>query len=215
MLPIGENAPLVLAGVRDVVQMSQLTGPSSPNKTGRFGVSGQDLGSMFEADGKTWFVFGDTFSTLTPGMTGGGAGAGQWRSNTLAYTTDTNPADGITLDGYIVGKNTTSLAKQLLPAKQIDNDEFAVIPTNGFAANGVMYLDYMSVKHFESATAWETNYSGLAKSTDGGKTWTKLAAPRWPGDSNFSPSASPTWTAISTSGASPRPPRRRAADEDP
>ena len=32
---------------------------------------------------------------------------------------------------------------------------------------------------------WPTNYSGLAKSTDGGETWTKLAAPRWPGDSNF------------------------------
>ena len=183
MLPVGKNAPFVLAGVRDVVQVSQLTGPSSPNKTDRFEVAGQDLGSMFEADGKTWFVFGDTFSRLTPGMTGGGAGAGLWRSNTLAYTTDTNPADGITLDGYIV--DNTGSAKELLSAKQVDNVEFTVIPTYGFAANGAMYLDYMSVKHFRSGTQWETNYSGLAKSTDGGETWTKLAAPRWPGNSNF------------------------------
>ena len=183
MLPVGRNAPFVLAGVRDVVQVSQLTGPSSANKTGRFEVAGQDLGSMFQAAGRTWFVFGDTFSRLTPGMTGGGAGAGLWRSNTLAYTTDMDPTNGITLDGYVV--EGTGSAKELLPAKQVDNVEFAVIPTYGFAANGAMYLDYMSVKHFRSATEWETNYSGLAKSTDGGETWKKLAAPRWPGNSNF------------------------------
>jgi hypothetical protein len=41
--------------VRNVVQVSQLTGPSSPSKTDRFHVAGQDLGSMFEAGGKTWF----------------------------------------------------------------------------------------------------------------------------------------------------------------
>ncbi|HEX5591275.1 MAG TPA: DUF4185 domain-containing protein [Candidatus Limnocylindrales bacterium] len=182
ILPVGE-ASFELAGVRDVVEVSQLTGPSSPNRTDRFEVAGQDLGSMFEAGGKTWFAFGDTFSMLTPGMTGGGAGTGLWRSNTLAYTTDTDPTDGITFDGYVV--DDTGAAKELLHAKQVDYDEFAVIPTHGFAANGAMYLHYMAVKHFESATAWSTNYSGLATSTDGGETWTKLAAPRWPGDSNF------------------------------
>lgn len=181
MLPVGTKAPFVLAGVRDVVQVSQLTGPSSPNKTGRFEVAGQDLGSMFQADGKTWFVFGDTFGSRAPGMTGGGGG--DLRSNTLAYTTDTNPADGITLGGYVV--DGTGSAKELLSAKRIDNVEITVIPTYGFAANGAMYLDYMSVKHWGGPREWETNYSGLAKSTDGGETWTKLAAPRWPGNSNF------------------------------
>jgi hypothetical protein len=180
MLPVG-NAPFVLAGVRDVVQVSQLTGPSSPNKTGRFEIAGQDLGSMFEAGGKTWFVFGDTFGTRPPGMTGGGGG--DLRSNTLAYTTDKDPTNGITFDSYVV--DGTGSAKELLPAKQVDNIEITVIPTYAFAANGAMYLDYMSVKHWGSATEWETNYSGLAKSTDGGETWTKLAAPRWPGNSNF------------------------------
>jgi hypothetical protein len=116
-------------------------------------------------------------------MTGGAAGTGSWRSNTIAYTTDTNPADGITFDGYVV--DDAGAAKELLPAKQVDYDEFAVIPTNGFAANRAMYVHYMSVKHFESATAWTTNHSGLAKSTDGGETWTMLESPRWPGDSNF------------------------------
>jgi hypothetical protein len=95
------------------------------------------------------------------------------------------PTNGIRLDGYVV--DGTGSAKELLPAKQVDNVEITVIPTYGFAANGAMYLDYMSVKDWGSGTGtdWETNYSGLAKSTDGGETWTKLAAPRWPGNSNF------------------------------
>jgi hypothetical protein len=181
MQPVAQRQAFVLAGVRNVTQVSQLTGPDSPNRTGRFAVAGQDLGSMFHAGGRTWFVFGDTFGSRSPGMVGGGGG--NWRSNTLAYTTDRNPVDGIRLDGYIV--DSTHWAKELLPAKQVDGVEITVIPTYGFAAGGAMYLDYMSVRHWGQPGRWETNYSGLARSTDGGRTWTKLASPRWPGNSNF------------------------------
>jgi hypothetical protein len=181
MLPVGDTSPFVLQGVKNVTQVSQLTGPTSPNKTRKVEVAGQDLGSMFRADGKTWFVFGDTFGRREPGMTGGGGT--EWRSNTLAYSTDTNPTDGITLDGYIV--DNTKWAKELIPAKQVDGVEMTVIPTYGFAANGAMYLAYMSVKHWGEPGEWVTNYAGFAKSTDHGETWTKLASPRWPGTSNF------------------------------
>jgi hypothetical protein len=181
MTPVGEKLPFVLHGVTNVTEVSQVTGPASPNKTDKYEVAGQDLGSMFRADGKTWFVFGDTFGRRDPGMTGGGGS--EWRSNTLAYTTDTKPADGIKLDGYIV--DNTKWAKELISAKQVDGVEMTVIPTYGFAANGAMYLDYMSVKHWGLPGEWVTNYSGLAKSTDHGETWTKLASPRWSGTSNF------------------------------
>src|SRR5260221_9613141 len=90
MLALGDKAPFVLRGVTNVVQVSQLTGPTSPNKTGKYEVAGQDLGSMFRADGKTWFVFGDTFGHRAAGMTGGG-GTG-WRSHTPPYSTHTKPA---------------------------------------------------------------------------------------------------------------------------
>jgi len=180
-LPVGKPRPFVLGGVRNVHQVARVTGPASPNKTSRYDIGGQDLGSMFEADGKTWFVFGDTFGTRPAGMTGGGGS--NWRSNTLAYTTDDTPGDGIKLDGYIV--DDTGWARQLISAKQVDNVEMTVIPTYGFAANGAMYLTYMSVKHWGSPGEWVTNYSGFAKSTDHGRTWTKLQTPRWPGDSNF------------------------------
>lgn len=181
MLPVDDDTPFVLDKVEDVTEVAQLTGPTSPNKTDRYFVAGQDLGSMFRANDRTWFVFGDTFGQRDPEMTGGGGGG--WRSNTMAYTTDTDPVDGITLDGYIV--DDTNWAKELLPAKQVDGVEITVIPTYGFAANDAMYLAYMSVKRWGVPGEWETNYSGLAKSTDNGETWTKLAAPRWPGNSNF------------------------------
>jgi hypothetical protein len=173
--------PAALARLHDVTQVAQLTGPSSTNKTGRFEVAGQDLGSMFEADGKTWFVFGDTFGQRDPGLTGGGGT--EWRSNALAYTTDPDPSDGITLDGYIVDK--AGHAKELIPSKKTDGEEMTTIPTYGFEANGAMYLAYMSVKHWGDAGEWETNYAGFAKSTDHGQTFTKLAAPRWSGTGNF------------------------------
>jgi hypothetical protein len=171
----------VLSGVSNVTRVAQLTGPDSPNATDRFGVAGTDLGSMFEHDGKVWFVFGDTFGQRDPGLTGGGGG--EWRSNVLGYTTDTDPTDGIRLDGFVTGDD--GRAKELLSSEKVDNSEMTVIPTYGFSANGAMYLAFMSVRHWGAPGEWETNFSGLAKSTDNGRTWTKLDRPRWDGNSNF------------------------------
>jgi len=178
---MGTGVSFVLGGVTRIEQVAQLTGPASINHTDAVEVAGQDLGSMFDADGRTWFLFGDTFGKRTPDQTGGGGT--EWRSNTLAYTSDANPADGIRFDGYITDEK--GWAKELVPAKQVDGDEMTIIPTYGFAANGAMYLDVMSVRHWGEPGEWETNYSGLAKSTDRGHTWTPLASPRWPGTSNF------------------------------
>lgn len=175
------HEPLVLAGVAQVRRVGQVTGPDSANRTDRFEIAGQDLGSMFQAHGRTWLVFGDTFGQRDAGLTGGGGT--EWRSNTLAYTTDDNPADGLRLDGYIV--DDIGWAKELIDSKKVDGVEMTTIPTYGFAANGAMYLAYMSVKHWGDPGEWETNYSGFAKSTDQGQTWTRLDAPKWPGTSNF------------------------------
>lgn len=176
-----QRAPFRLGGVENVTKVAQLTGHDSMNHTGAVEVAGQDLGSMFDADGRTWFVFGDTFGQRDDGQTGGGGA--EWRSNTMAWTTDTNPADGITFGGYVT--DDTGWAKELIPGKKIDNDEMTIIPTYGFAANGAMYLAYMSVRHWGDPGEWETNYAGLAKSTDHGQNWTTLESPRWGGDSNF------------------------------
>lgn len=181
MLTSDTKKPYLLAGVTNVSEVAQLTGPSSPNKTDKYEIAGQDLGSMFEAFGKTWFVFGDTFGQRKAGLTGGGGT--EWRSNALAYTTDADPSDGIHLDGYVV--DDIGWAKELIDSKKVDDLEMTTIPTYGFEANGAMYLAYMSVKHWGEPGEWETNYSGFAKSSDQGQTWEKLAAPKWPGTSNF------------------------------
>ncbi len=180
-MPQHPAPPFVLSGVSNVEQVAQLTGPQSPNRTDLVRIAGTDLGSMFEAGGKVWFVFGDTFGTREPGFTGGGGG--QWRSNALAFTSDADPADGIRLDGFIVDEQ--GWAKELLSSEKIDYSEMTVIPTYGFAANGAMYLAFMSVRHWGEPGQWEVNHAGLAKSVDHGQTWTKLAAPTWSGESNF------------------------------
>jgi len=178
-LPPG--TPFVLKGVTNVTQVGQITGAEGPGNTVQYGVGYCDLGSMFEADGKVWFVFGDTFASRDAGAVGGG-GTG-WRSNTMGWTTDTNPADGITINGMVL--DNLGLAKELLPSKKVDNVEMTVIPTYGFEANGAMYLHWMSVKHWGASGEWDVNDAGLAKSTDEGQNWTVLDSPRWSGDSGF------------------------------
>ena len=177
----GQTAQFVLEGVSGLTRIAQLTGKDSINKTARYGVYGADLGSMFRSGNRTYFVFGDTFGKRSPYWTG--AGGEDWRSNTIAYSRNTDPADGITFDGWITDQQ--GVAKELIHSKKVDDDEITVIPTYGVAVGNAMYLFYMSVKHWGAPGRWTCNYSGVARSTDGGQTWTKLASPRWPGDSNF------------------------------
>ncbi|SFI29242.1 protein of unknown function [Paenibacillus sp. UNC496MF] len=177
----GAGKSFLLKGVSGVKQISQLTGAESPNKTERFGVYGTDLGSMFNVGDRTYFVFGDTFGERDPDQIGGGGSF--WRSNTIGYTTDGDPADGIALDGMIA--DDTGLAKELVPSKKTDYDEMTTIPTHGLSANGAMYLYYMSVNHWGDPGKWDANFAGVAKSADEGQTWTLLDGLKWPGDSNF------------------------------
>lgn len=177
----GGGADFSLSGVSSVTPIGQVSGAESPGDTTQYAVNFTDLGSMFEHNGKVWFVFGDTFGERDPGFTGGGGSL--WRSNALGWTTDDDPSDGITIEGMIVDE--TSTGKELLESKKIDNDEMTVIPTHGFAANDAMYLHYMSVAHWAEPGEWEVNEAGLAKSTDEGQTWIKLDEPRWDGESGF------------------------------
>jgi hypothetical protein len=173
--------PFVLAGLSEPEEVCQLTGPGAHNDTAgptSVMVAGTDLGSMWQADGRTWFAFGDTFGQRDEGMTGGGGTI--WRSNTLAYTTDADPTDCITFDGWITDR--VGWAAELLPSR---SGEVTVIPTYGFEANGSMYLHYMSVQEWGPPGEWTTNLAGLARSDDAGQTWQRLDQVTWPGDGSF------------------------------
>lgn len=175
------DAEFALTGVTGIEQVGQITGAEGPGDTSQFAVNHTDLGSMFEHDGKMWFVFGDTFGERDPAFTGGGGSF--WRSNVLAWTTDFDPADGIELEGMIVDDIGT--AQELLPSAKVDDDEMTVIPTHGFAVGDRMYLHWMSVRHWGEPGEWEVNDAGLAVSSDDGQTWAVLDSPRWSGDSGF------------------------------
>ena len=172
---------LVLEGVSAVAPVAQITGRDSINRTDRVGVYGCDLGSVFQDGARTYFLFGDTFGRRPEGHVG--AGGENWRSNTMAWTTASDPSHGITLDGWITDASGT--AKEILSSKKVEGDEVTVIPTNGVAANGALYIFFMSVRHWGAPGYWDCTYSGIARSMDGGRTWAKLPFPRWPGDGGF------------------------------
>lgn len=118
-------------------RVAVLTGPKSINATHtRYGVHGTDLGITWQGAGNRFLMaFGDTF----------GRAGSDWRSNTLAVSSDRVLADGMRFDGMITDRPRH--AKELLPSRKIDNVEKTVVPTGGAHA-GRDYLSYMSVRRW-------------------------------------------------------------------
>lgn len=149
-----------------------LTGAASINATeARYQVKGTDLGIMWTDErGQILAAFGDTFG---PGWTGISSGFANptmidWRSNTLARSTDHNPAAGMSFT-FITDR--PGHAKELLSSLKRDGVEMTKIPTGGINIGGRNYLAYMSIRSFTQPGHWITNYSGIAYSDDGGQTW--------------------------------------------
>uniref|UniRef100_UPI0039BF3D43 DUF4185 domain-containing protein n=1 Tax=Lentzea alba TaxID=2714351 RepID=UPI0039BF3D43 len=161
----------------EVVSLLAGQGPGDVNQTAsRFAVHATDLGVMWrDSRGRVAIAFGDTY-----GEGWGGHGAGpetaDWRFNTLAHSSDTNLADGLRIDSMITDR--PGHAAQILPGDPAVR-EVTVIPTAGVSVGSRDYLHYMSVRSWEQAGQWTTNYAGLAYSDDGGLTWVKPANLRW------------------------------------
>jgi hypothetical protein len=151
----------------------QLTGEEALNDTTVVNVYGTDLGIMVVFQDRLYFVFGDTF----------GPDKWDWRSNTMAYTSDSDPSDGIMLTGWVTD-HATHLAKELIHSAKIDEVEKTVIPTAGYASADCLYLFYMSVNHWGEAGDWICNNASIAYTMDG-QTFIEAQNVSWPGDSNF------------------------------
>lgn len=172
-----------LTAIEDVEFAAWVTGPDSVNQTdANYDVDGTDLGSMFALDDTLYIAFGDTFGCCRP--ENGGAGGDNWRSNVLAYSTDTNLADGITFDGMITGKD--GKVRQVLRKQK---EDVTVIPTNGIAVADRLYLHYMAVKEWGANGEWTLNRSGWAYSDDNGESWAQPRESVWQGDTNFGQAA--------------------------
>lgn len=124
------------------------------NNTKGFGIWGTDLGIMWEngLTGNIQLAFGDTFSG--PNMTG------DWRSNVLLLSQDKNLTNGLTL-------LPTGYAYQFIPSSSsalfpFFNSEVTIIPTSAISVNNEQYVNYMSVKSWDTPGRWTTNYSAIS-----------------------------------------------------
>lgn len=164
---VAQSAPL---GVANPVAV--LTGAASINATEvRYQVKGTDLGIMWTDDrGRILAAFGDTFGPAWAGISSGFANPTRidWRSNTLARSTDRNPTEGMS---FTFVTDRPGHAKELLPSLKRDGVEMTKIPTGGINVAGRDYLAYMSVRSFTKPGHWITNYGGIAYSDDGGQSW--------------------------------------------
>jgi hypothetical protein len=131
-------------------------------------------------NGKVYFLFGDTY-----GSPGNPKGNKDWRSNTMAFTTDFDASDGITFNGWIT--DSKHWAKELVEGdknKTPSLSEVTKIPTYGWSYQGKQYMWFMSVKDWGEAADWVVNYSEIAYSDNDGDTWTRSSI-RWDDRSNF------------------------------
>lgn len=118
---------------------------------------GTDLGSSFQHDGKTVFLFGDTHPV-----------AGLDRKpdrDILATSADTDPTGCLHLD-FLTDADG---GYRPLTVDGVDGGEFSV-PTGGFSANGALYVALTTGKTADSPMA----RSVLAKSTNGGRDFQPL-----------------------------------------
>lgn len=194
--PIGWVTGVTNSGGWDQTNNTDLPpGPGLPD--GGFDIRGTDLGIMWDnmQSGDTRFIltaFGDTFSEQ--GM------QGNWRNNVLLLSTDRNLSDGFSL-------LQTGPAFQFIPKVPALLGPFAnevtVIPTSGVAVLGEQYVNYMSVRSWDTPGRWTTNYSAIAvfePGPDGGEWvvvpstvrsagWFRSSTPYVPGSQNFQQAA--------------------------
>ena len=155
----------------------------SPNNTADdYNIGGTDLGIYWRLGGdKVGILFGDTYGRdWKPGYTP------DWRSNVLAFSSDTNLEDGLTIDDMICDDNGNASQIIFSAHNTAGNGDWSSIPTAAIRINGTDYVHYMNVKAWNPV--WLTNWSGYAVSDDDGKTW-ELHKEVYASDSKFAQQA--------------------------
>jgi hypothetical protein len=181
--PAQPAAAVPQATAAPATRIGWVNGPDSANNTyARFGMSGADLGIMWDngqtgAGNQILMAFGDTFGNCSaPGQ--------EWRSNTLFRSADRDLADGISVPDPVYGNvyagspvtaNRPNFSRQIIDSLGVSPQEATVIPTAGIAVGTTQYVAFMSVASWGNPGSWKTNFSAIAVSDDNGETW---AVPR-------------------------------------
>lgn len=178
--------------INQVTRLARVTGKPidnegllSPNKTAsKWNVGGCDLGIIWEmTPGRYGIFFGDTFgSDFRPNTSVGGGNGGSWRSNVLAFSTDKDLADGLTIDNMAVDANGN--AREIVPGGKNASGygDWTSIPTGAIRDGNTDYVHYMNIRNW---TGWVTNYSALYKSIDNGQSWAPVQNVKFSFSSNF------------------------------
>jgi hypothetical protein len=135
----------------------ELNQPTINRTESQFGLTGTDLGSSFDHNGRVYFLFGDTNST-NPNQPHDG--------DSIAFTEDDDPEQGVHLN-FVTSANDPHnyLSPSIRPPPIISLGTFEV-PITGFSANDKMYV-FFTTEHFTDADGHEvTGRSVLAWSGD-------------------------------------------------
>ncbi|MCV7298302.1 DUF4185 domain-containing protein [Mycobacterium barrassiae] len=141
-----------------------VTGPESPNDTvKRFAITGTDLGIMWDnGAGEVLMAFGDTYGYC-------GVHGQQWRYNVLMRSRDG------ALNNTVAATSSPlwaqGLSKQIINSIRFAPTEKGIIPTAGISVGGKQYINFMSIKSWDSDGRWTTNFSAIAVSPDNGERW--------------------------------------------
>jgi hypothetical protein len=116
-------------------------------------------------------AFGDTYGYC-------GVRGQQWRYNTLFRTQDGALAKTIAVpDGVVSNRHSGSplwapgLSKQIINSIKWAPVEKGIIPTAGISVGTTQYVNFMSIKNWDSDGRWTTNFSAIAVSPDNGENW--------------------------------------------
>lgn len=152
--------------VRKVVA---LTGPEAPDSTKDVDLCSTDIGTMTELGGSIYYAFGDSFGYDGDICQPFGP---NWRSNLLGHSSDTNPSDGITWDGWYTGADGKAIAVSEGAHQPAFTGEGTRIPTSMVTVGERLYLHYMSIHGFaQMGGQWLCNYSRFVYSDDAGQSW--------------------------------------------
>ncbi|MET9609287.1 DUF4185 domain-containing protein [Streptomyces sp. NPDC006512] len=157
--------------------MTKVRDLTGPGLTTRFRMEATDLGiPVALPDGRTLFVFGDTFEEAR-------VGGGWWRSPVGLYATTARLDEGVVWTGAVGGEH----ARQLW-AYEHDNPLFStVLPSDVVLIGGALFL-HVTVHRGWGSVVW----SEIWRSDDSGATWRHTGA-RFPGNAHGGLFQSLTW----------------------
>ena len=161
--PVPDANPVAAAGAAAPAPpgtslVGWVTGPESPNDTiNRFAITGTDLGIMWDnGSGEVLMAFGDTYGYC-------GVRGQQWRYNALFRSRDGALAKTTCPTGRQYSGSplwSQGLSKQIINSIKFSPTEKGIIPTAGIAVGGTQYVNFMSIKSWDSDGRWTTNFSG-------------------------------------------------------